>query len=417
MPQTVQQFDTAIVGAGIIGAALGYELQKRGHRVVLIDRDMPGHGASFGNMASIAVTEFMPISRPSVWFQTPRWLLDPQGPIRVAPNYAPRLIPWFLRFFRAGWPAKLRQLQADGAVLCQRALADMQALMAEIGLADDISETGCLSLYANAQEFEADRERLEMLDRFGFDYDVIDRNRLRDLEPEIAPVISKAVLLPDNRTVRNPLDIVTRLAEIITARGGKIMRDEVIGFDVSGEEPTVRLANGSGVTAKSLVISAGAFSARLSSILGEPMPLETERGYHTQIMAPGIALNHSLIWPAKAFMVSPTAGGIRVGGTVEMAGLNAAPDFRRAEITAKRAREALPNLRLANTSEWMGHRPSFPDTIPVMSASAKISGVFYSTGHGHLGLTHAATNAHLMADLICGATSAIDMNAYSVTRF
>ncbi len=417
MSQTSQQFDTAIVGAGIIGAALGYELQKRGHTVALIDRGTPGGGASFGNMASIAVTEFMPVSRPSVWLQTPGWLIDPEGPIRVAPTYAPRLLPWFLRFFRAGMPAKLRQLEAEGAALCQRALPDMQTLMAEIGLADDISETGCLSLYANAQEFEADRERLEMLDRYGFDYEVIGSDALRKLEPDIAHVIQKAVLLPDNRTVRNPFDIVTRLAEIIRARGGQIMQEDVVGFDTGGSDKSVCLGNGARVRAKHVVICAGAFSARLSRQLGEPMPLETERGYHTQIMAPGIALDHSIIWPARAFMVSPTAGGIRVGGTVEMAGLDAAPDYRRAKITVKRACEALPGLTLAETSEWMGHRPAFPDTVPVMSASGKVPGVFYATGHGHLGLTYAATNALLMADLICHARPPLDMIPYSISRF
>ena len=417
MPQTVQQFDSAIVGAGIIGAALGHALQKRGHKVALVDRDAPGSGASFGNMASIAVTEFMPVSRPSVWLQTPRWLLDPEGPVRIAPTYAPQLVPWFLRFFRAGLPSKLQQLEAEGAILCKRALPDMQTLMAEIGLSEDVSATGCLSLYASEDEFEADRERLDMLDRHGFDYEVIGGNRLRELEPEIAPVIQKAVLLPGNRTVRNPSDIVTRLTEIVVARGGQSVRGEVIGIEAIGAVKTVHLNDGSRLCAKNVVICAGAFSGRLSKMLGEPMPLETERGYHTQIMTPGITLNHSIIWPAKAFMVSPTAGGIRVGGTVEMAGLNAPPDYRRAKITVKRAREALPGLKLEETSEWMGHRPALPDTIPVMSASGKMSGVFYSTGHGHLGLTFAATSAQLMADLICETKPPIDLTPYSITRF
>ena len=123
------------------------------------------------------------------------------------------------------------------------------------------------------------------------------------------------------------------------------------------------------------------------------------------------------MWPAKAFMVSPTAGGIRIGGTVEMAGLDAAPNYQRAKITVKRARTALPDLKMQETSEWMGHRPAFPDTIPLMSASVKTPGVFYSTGHGHLGLTYAATNAVLMADLITGAKPVLDMSPYSITRF
>ncbi len=134
-------------------------------------------------------------------------------------------------------------------------------------------------------------------------------------------------------------------------------------------------------------------------------------------MSPGLALTHSIIWPAKAFMVSPTAGGIRVGGTVEMAGLDAAPDYRRAKITVRRAQTALPNLGVEEVTEWMGHRPAFPDTIPVMSASAKVPGVFYATGHGHLGLTLAASCAQLMSDLITGSRPATDLSPYQIDRF
>jgi len=134
-------------------------------------------------------------------------------------------------------------------------------------------------------------------------------------------------------------------------------------------------------------------------------------------MAPGIEMRHSIIWPARAFMVTPTAGGIRVGGTVEMAGLEAPPDYRRAKVTVRRAQTALPGLRCDDFTEWMGHRPALPDTVPILSASAKTKGVFYATGHGHLGLTYAATTARLMGDLITGVGSVLDLHPYRINRF
>ncbi|OBY26139.1 NAD(P)/FAD-dependent oxidoreductase [Leisingera sp. JC1] len=408
---------TVIIGAGIIGSALAYELQKRGRRVTLIDPEEPGSGASFGNMASIAVSEFMPVARPAVWRQMPGWLMDPEGPIRVRPGYMPHLIPWFARFMTASLPSRVRALEQAGAALCHQSLSDTEALLSEIGLAGHISETGCLTLYADEAEFRADAERIAMLDRHGFGYEILDRKALEALEPAIDAKISKAILLPDNRTVRDPFAIVMRLIERFTAAGGEVLRAAVTGFGRSSRINSVQLDDGTSVAADEVVLCAGAFTARLSKLLDEPMPLETERGYHTQIMEPGLTLRHSVIWPAKAFMVSPTAGGIRVGGTVEMAGLDAPPDYRRAKITVKRAREALPGLQLKTTSEWMGHRPAFPDTVPLMSASAKTPGVFYSTGHGHLGLTYAATSARLMTDLITGAAPALDMSPYSITRF
>jgi D-amino-acid dehydrogenase len=368
-------------------------------------------------MASIAVTEFMPASRPSVWKQIPGWLLDPEGPVRVRPGYMPRLVPWFLRFIAASRPSKLRALEAQGAALCARALDDTLALLRETGLQGQISEEGCLSLYTDEAEFKADRDHIEILERFGMPHEVIGRQAIKALEPELSDRIGLAVLFPQNRSMKDPYKLVVALADRFVALGGKIERGEVQGFVRSDRMRQVILKDGRKLPADEVVICAGAHSARLAAALDEPIPLETERGYHTQIMAPGISMRHSIIWPARAFMVTPTAGGIRVGGTVEMAGLEAAPDYRRSRITVKRAMEALPNLRCEDFTEWMGHRPALPDTVPILSASAKTRGLFYATGHGHLGLTYAATTARLMGDLICGTNPPVDLHPYRVNRF
>ena len=406
-----------VVGAGIIGTAVAHELVRRGRDVILVDRGAVGMGASYGNMASIAVTEFMPASRPAIWKQMPGWLLDPEGPVRVRLGHLPRLVPWFARFLAASLPARLRALEAQGAVLCGRVHDDLLPLLRDIGLEAELSEKGCLALYADEAEFRADRDHIEILERFGFAHEVIGRQAIQALEPAISDRIGMAVLLPENRSLRDPHRLVVRLAERFQALGGRLEAGEVVGFERADGIRGVRLAEGRVLAADEVVLCAGAFTGRLAKLLGEPIPLESERGYHTQIMAPGITLAHSIIWPARAFMITPTAGGIRVGGTVEMAGLDAPPDYRRARIIVQRARELLPGLQVGDAAEWMGHRPALPDTVPILSASAKTRGVFYATGHGHLGLTYAATTARLMGDLITGATPPIDLRPYRIDRF
>lgn len=408
---------TVVVGAGIIGTAIAYDLARRGRQVTLIDRDAPGMGASYGNMASIAVTEFMPASRPAVWRQMPGWILDPEGPVRIRASYMPKLVPWFARFLAASRPAKLRELEAQGAALCARVYDDLRPLLHDTGLEGELTDEGCLSLYTDEAEFKADHGHIEVLERFGFPHEVIGRQAIKALEPELSDKISMAVVFPQNRSLRDPYRLVTSLADRFTALGGRIERAEVAGFERSEGIRAVRLRDGRSLAADEVVFCAGAWTGRLAVQLGEPIPLETERGYHTQIMAPGISMRHSIIWPARAFMVTPIAGGIRVGGTVEMAGLDAAPDYRRAKTTVKRAKEALPHLRCEDFTEWMGHRPALPDTVPILSASAKTKGVFYATGHGHLGVTYAATTARLMGDLITGATPPIDLHPYRIDRF
>ena len=416
--EQASQAPIAVVGAGIIGVCLAYELRRRGKPVLLLDAEEPGRGASFGNMASIAVTEFMPASRPSVWARIPGWLLDPEGPVRVRPAYLPRLTPWFLRFLAASRPGTVRALEDQGAALCRRAYDDLTPLLESAGLSHMLSQEGCLSLYADARELAADREHLEVIARLGFESHVLTRAEVQDLEPAISDVIGHAVLFPHNRSISNPYLLVNSLFERFLAMGGQFLQARVTGFVRAGGAIThVQTAMGQSLDVSQVVLCAGAYTARLTSMLGEPIPLETERGYHTQIMEPGISMRHSVIWPAKAFMVTPTAGGIRVGGTVEMAGLDAPPDYRRAQVLVKRAQTALPGLQLREATEWMGHRPALPDTVPIMGPSATTRGVYVATGHGHLGLTYGATNARLMADLMTGQTPPIDMHPYRINRF
>lgn len=407
----------AVVGAGIIGAAIAFELRRRGRDVVLIDRGPPGRGASYGNMASIAVTEFMPVSRPGIWAQIPGWLLDPEGPVRVRPGYLLKAMPWFLRFLAAGTPGRVRVLEAAGAALCARVYDDLLPMLAAAGLSDVLSEEGCLSLYADDAEFAADRDHIALLERFALPHEVLGPDRLHALEPEIAGIIRRAVLFPQNRSVRDPYALVLALIDRFREMGGIVETGDVVGFERGETLTALRLADGRRIAADAAILCGGAHTGRLAQALGEPIPLETERGYHTQIMAPGIALRHSLIWPARAFMVTPTAGGIRVGGTVEMAGLDAAPDYRRARVLVDRALVALPNLDVRETSEWMGHRPALPDTVPIIGPSATTRGVHYATGHGHLGLTYAATTARLIGDLVTGQAPPLDLTPYRVDRF
>lgn len=409
---------TVVVGAGIIGAAIAFELQRRGKSVVLVDRDQPGRGASFGNMASIAVTEFMPMSRPKTWARVPGWMMDPEGPVRFRPGYMPKLMPWLLRFLAAGRPSRVAELEQAGATLCRRVYDDLLPMLEAAGVPEVLSEEGCLSLYANEAEYKSDLEHIEIIERFGFECPVLTGEELRYLEPAISPVITKAVLFPKNKSIRDPFRLVTTLIDRFLEMGGTLEKGEVKAFDChDGAVKAVVLADGRRLFCKEAILSAGAYTGRISQLIGEKIPLETERGYHTQIMAPGISLRHSLIWQAKAFMVTPTAGGIRIGGTVEMAGLEAAPDYRRARVLVKRAKEALSDLQVREASEWMGHRPALPDTVPIISRSAKVNGVFYATGHGHLGLTYSATTARLIADLVTGQTPPIDLTPYRVDRF
>jgi len=407
----------AVVGAGVIGASIAFELQRRGYQVTLIDKGDPGRGTSYGNMASIAL-DFAAGSGPTTWKKIPRWLLDPEGPVWLRPSYAPKMLPWFLRFIAAGRPSRLRQIEDAGMQLTGRALGDFRTMLSAIGASDLMADEGCLAIYETEAEFAGDRGHIEMMQRYGFEFEVLNGGAIQHYEPTLSSKVAKAVLLPDNKSIRDPYQLVVKLAAAAEAAGAQFVSGVVRTVERRGNGASVVvLENGERIEAGSVILAAGVRTRDFAEKLGEPIPLETERGYHTQIMKPGISMRYSVIWPHRAFMITPTAGGIRVGGNVELAGLDAAPDFRRPRVLVRHAQRVLPGLKVEDTSEWMGHRPALPDTIPVISASSKMPGVFYATGHGHLGLTLAATTAQLIADMVSGTKPALDMTPFRIDRY
>jgi D-amino-acid dehydrogenase len=406
-----------VIGAGVIGASIAFELQRRGFQVTLIDKGEPGRGTSYGNMASIAL-DFAAGSGPATWKKIPRWLLDPEGPVWLRPSYALKMLPWFLRFIAAGRPSRLREIEDAGMLLTGRALADTRAMLSAIGAPELMTDEGCLAIYETESEFAGDRGHIEMMQRYGFEFEVLNGGAIQHYEPALSSKVAKAVLLPDNKSIREPYQLVVKLAAAAEAAGARFLSGSVRSIDRKPEGTSVViLESGGRIEVDSVIVAAGVHTRDLAAKLGEPVPLETERGYHTQIMKPGIAMRHSVIWPHRAFMVTPTAGGIRVGGNVELAGLDAAPDFRRPRVLVRHAQRVLPGLKVEDTSEWMGHRPALPDTIPIISASSKVPGVFYATGHGHLGLTLAATTAQLIGDMVSGTKPAIDMTPFRIDRY
>ncbi|ACE89511.1 MULTISPECIES: NAD(P)/FAD-dependent oxidoreductase [Rhizobium] len=406
-----------VVGAGVIGASTAFDLQRRGHQVTLVDKGEPGRGTSFGNMASIAL-DFAAGSGPSTWKKMPRWLLDPEGPVWLRPSYAAKMLPWFLRFLAAGRPSRLRQIEDAGMSLSERALGDFRQMLQAIAASELMTEEGCLAIYETEAEFAADRGHLAMMQRYGLEFEVLSNGAIQYYEPALSPAIAKAVLLPDNKSIRDPYRLVVKLAEAAKAAGTAFVSGAVRNIERKGDGAVVvLLEDGGRLEADSVVLAAGVHTRFLAEKLGEPIPLETERGYHTQIMKPGISMRYSMIWPARAFMVTPTAGGIRVGGNVELAGLDAAPDFRRPRVLVRHAQRALPGLKLEEATDWMGHRPALPDTIPIISPSSKMPGVFYATGHGHLGLTYAPTTARLIGDMVSGIKPPVDMRPFRIDRY
>ena len=411
---------TIIVGAGIVGVCCAAELAKRGHAVQVIDRLAPGAGTSRGNAAGIALAEVLPLASPGVFRQAPKWLLDPLGPLTVAPAYLPRLAPWLWRFWRAGSRAQVRRGAAALAALNRLTWPATRMLYDEAGLGQDLRSIPALHLYETDASFCRSQFGWALRSEMGISFEHMDAGDLRDLEPSLAPIFARATRVTEWAMVSEPYRVARKIAALAKARGAEFLRGQVVAVELAGGKDhglTVRLEDGRTLSARRLLVAAGAWSHHLAEAFGDRVPLETERGYNTTLRDPGIQVSHQLFFEDHGFVASPLENGFRIGGAVELAGLEAPPNYARSRAMMTKAKLFLPALRGEGGVEWMGYRPSLPDSLPVIDRSPQYPRVFYAFGHGHLGLTQAPATAQILADLVEGRESEFDRTPFRVNRF
>ncbi|RVU49158.1 NAD(P)/FAD-dependent oxidoreductase [Rubrivivax rivuli] len=412
------QADVVVVGAGIVGLSCALLLQRQGRAVWLLDRQGVAAQASRGNAGAFAFSDVLPLASPGILAQVPRWLLDPLGPLALRPAYLPALLSWLWRFWRASRPAAFaRSLQAQVALMRLAAPATLRLLQAA-GAQHLLHSGGNLHLYESEAEWKAALPGWQLRAEHGIAFEhAHGATAIARWQPGLSPALVAATFVPGWQTIEDPLLLCHTIAGAFMAAGGRLRQAAVQALQPEGPHMGLRLADGRLVRARHVVVAAGAWSHQLAQTLGERVPLETERGYNTTLPAGAFALQRQLSFPSHGFVVTPIAGGVRVGGAVELAGLRAAPNYRRAEVLLGKAQRFLPGLRTEGGTPWMGFRPSLPDSLPAIGPSPTDARVTHAFGHGHLGLTQSAATAEIVAALVAGRTPPLDLQPFNPARF
>ncbi|MBB3948816.1 NAD(P)/FAD-dependent oxidoreductase [Aureimonas jatrophae] len=412
--------DAVVVGAGIVGLMTALALAEDGRGVLVLDREGPGSGTSAGNAGILAFPEILPLASPGLLGQVPRWLLDPLGPLSVRPSYALRAAPWLLRFIRASGPDAFNRILSAQATLNRLAEPAMDAAIVRAGLGNHVSEAGTLDLYDGEDAFrraDADWARKR---RAGIGFEVLrGRDAIEAVQPGLAERFhAAAVYSAAGRQVREPREFTQALARHLEGRGVVIRRARVEAIRPVSAGAEIVLGDGApSIVAPFVVLAAGAWSKQLAQTLGDRVPLESERGYNVTLPPGAFPLRRQLYFNGHGFVATPIADGVRIGGAVEIGGLDLPPNFRRSDAMLRKAQAFMPGLRAEGGRAWMGHRPSMPDTLAVIGRSRASRRIVYAFGHGHLGLTQSAATGRLVADLAAERPPAIDLSPFSPQRF
>lgn len=408
----------AVIGGGFVGLCCALHLQRIGQSVTLIDPGDPRRAASYGNSGQFAVGEVVPLAVPGVLYSVPQWLFDPLGPLAIRWRDLPALLPWLMRFLSASRQPRMESVSHAMAALCDLIHLDYGPLLTAAAAQDIVVDKSCIRLYETREQWEREHATWQLRERAGLRYDLLDGAALRACEPEIDPRFGFGVVMEGRTFIKNPLRLMQAFAACFERQGGVVLQGEIVDFEQDGNRvDAVRLADGQRLAVAGIVIAAGAWSKALCRRLGDRVPLECERGYHVMLPRPQVGLGRSITLPSRGFGLIPMEDGLRIAGTVELARVDTPPNFARADRLIENARLVFPRLNVEGATRWMGNRPSLPDSLPVIDRASRFANAYYAFGHGHMGVSWAATTGRLIAGLVANHQTNFDLGPFRLARF
>lgn len=413
-----KQQKSVVIGGGIVGVCCALYLQKEGHQVWLIDPALPGDSTAKWSCGQMAVSEIIPLSKPGILKRIPGWLMDQTGPLALRPAAVPVMLPWFLRFVANARHSRIDAIARAMATLTREVYPDFAALLALCPDKTLLGQRPVIEVFDTPRGLAAEREHLQLREQLGFKADTLNAADIADLEPVLAGKFGHGVLFPEWCAVSDTKGFIAALTEAFIREGGlRVDSEAETILEANGLANGVTLRDGRSLSADHVVVAAGTGSRRFFRQLGVRVPLTGISGYQALLPQPEVEFRHSVIYADGGFCFTPMTRGLQIGGTIEFAGADAKPDFKRAEIILQKARNLLPDLNVTQHEFGVGVRPFLPDTKPIIDRSRRLHNVLMAFGHGQLGLTLGATTGRLIADLAAQRSTAQDISPFSAYRF
>jgi D-amino-acid dehydrogenase len=406
-----------VLGAGIVGTSIALHLAKRGMAVALVDRAGVGEQTSYGNAGIIEGNTVFPPAFPA----------DPAALLRIAlkraseANYhfsfLPQALPWLMAFRAASKPDRLVETARLIRPLFARAVAEHEALMAESGAGHFLRKTGWLKVYRGARAFAALQPEFDLAAKFGLPLQALDTAAAQALEPSLKPVFEHAVFWPQAASVSNPLGVTRAYAARFAALGGVALKGDARSLHRSGSGWRVETDEG-GIDAREVVIALGPWAGDLLRPLGLKLPLMVKRGYHRHFRgAGGAGLKRPVLDASVGYVITPMEQGIRLTTGVEFAARDAKPTPVQFDRPMPKARELFALGERTDEKTWLGARPCFPDSRPIIGRAPGLAGLWLAIGHAHWGLTLGPATGRMIAELMAGEAPFCDPAPFRAERF
>ena len=409
-----EQDTIAVIGAGIIGAAVAYALAREGRRVLLLDRAEPGiAGASFGNVGHIAAELVQPLPSPSLLFGFWRELFVFGGALDLSARQALRMLPWIRRFATAAF--RRAESTPHLAPLVLASTAHWARWLAEIGRGDVLRRRGHYEIEFGKHGQTLMRTQARVMAELGVKTREVSADELLPLRQAARSQTAAGLWFEHSAHVIDPLEAVRAFAAAAVARKTTIQRLDVRALVPRGDKIEV-LSEQAPLVVDAAVVCAGMGSAALLAPFGLHAPLQAVRGYHIELPGHAPLLDAPVVYTREHTLVTPMAGRLRASSYMEFTSADAPADPRK----PARLRQTVRALGYACDLEgpsWVGARPVLPDYLPGIGRAPGTPKLFYAIGHQHIGLTMAPITAELTADLVAQRTPRHALAAFDLQRF
>ncbi len=409
--------DAIVLGAGIVGTSIALQLAKRGLSVALIDRAGVGEQTSYGNSGVIEGSTILPPAFPSSLAALMRVAFKRASEANYHLTFLPKIAPWLLAFRAASKPDRIIGTALLNRPLFAHSLAEHETLMQEAGATRFLRKTGWLKLYRDDRAFAGLRREFDLAREFGLPLDVLDAQGVQALEPSLNPVFAKGVYWPKAASLSDPLAVTCAYAARFRALGGVTLSGDARSLHRAGKGWRVETNEG-GIDAPEVVVALGPWAPDLLEPLGLKLPMAVKRGYHRHFHAKGnAALSRPVVDTKYGYLITPMEQGIRLTTGTEFAARDAAPSPVQFDRLMPKARELFPLGERTDDKTWLGSRPCFSDSRPVIGHAPGLSGLWLAIGHAHWGLTLGPVTGRLIADMMTNATPFCDPAPYRAERF
>jgi D-amino-acid dehydrogenase len=412
--------EVSIIGGGVIGLSCAYYLQKQGYKVTVIERGDITDGCSFGNMGYISPSHFVPLASPGIIAQGLKWMLRPTSPFYIKPRLNADLIEWGYRFWKSSTAANVEKNAPHLNNILQLSRKLVNDLRADIGDDFDMESIGCLMMCKQQKTLDHEFHLADEAEMLGLKVERLLREDVQKLEPDVETDVAGAVLFKDDCHF-NPGKMMLSLKKYLENKGVQFqLHTTVTGFEKVGKKITGIITDKGKLACEELVLATGSWLPVLAKMLGIKLLLQPGKGYSYTYPHVEKNIKYPAILVDGRCAITPWGNALRIGGTMELSGINNKVLVKRMQGIYDSALNFYPGLKInfpPKDKIWNGLRPVTPDGLPYIGKHAAYDNLVIAGGHAMLGISEGTGTGKLVTEIIQHKTTSINISAFKVERF